>query len=350
VPARNGNRALSARALTALLALAAALTLAGCRSNAPQAARSEPQQTASPPTTTSAAPATPTPRKGSGTPVHVRLFENDGRTYGVGMPVIAYFSQRITDPSVFDKVVTVTVNGQPADGAWYWEPSSVPDEALEAHYRLKDYWPAHSAIRVSMPLKGLWAGPGLVFDNDVTLDMNIGAAHLASVDGTPGVDTMTITSDGRPVKTLKVSLGKATTPTYLGTALVMAKSNPEEMKSDPGETPAYDIEVPWSVRVTYSGEFIHDAYWNGQLGTTNTSHGCTNLSPADAKWYYSFAQIGDPVTWTHTGTTKTVPVTDGWGDWNLDWDSWRQGGLLTNPPASTTAASSSAGASGTPGE
>jgi lipoprotein-anchoring transpeptidase ErfK/SrfK len=271
----------------------------------------------------------------------VRLFEGDGHTYGVGMPIIAYFSERITDPSVFDRVVTVTVDGQPADGAWYWEPSSISDAAMEAHYRLEDYWPAHSTIKVSMPLQGLWAGKGLVFDNDVTLDMHIGAAQLASVDGTPGIDTMRITSDGRPVKTLKVSLGKATTPTYVGTGLVMAKSNPEEMKSDPGETPAYDIEVPWSVRVTNSGEFIHDAYWNGQLGTTNTSHGCTNLSPADAEWYYHFAQIGDPVTWTHTGTSKRIPVTDGWGDWNLDWTTWSQGGLLANPsvPAASSASS-----------
>jgi hypothetical protein len=114
------------------------------------------------------------------------------------------------------------------------------------------------------------------------------------------------------------------------------------MKSDPGETPAYDIQVPWSVRVTDSGEFIHDAYWNGQLGTTNTSHGCTNLSPADAQWYYGFAQIGDPVTWTNTGTDKTIPITDGWGDWNLDWATWSQGGLLQNAASSPASASGSA--------
>jgi hypothetical protein len=38
----------------------------------------------------------------------------------------------------------------------------------------------------------------------------------ATVDGTPGVDTMTISSDGRPVRTVPGSLGK-TTPTDLGT-------------------------------------------------------------------------------------------------------------------------------------
>jgi hypothetical protein len=46
--------------------------------------------------------------------------------------------------------------------------------------------------------------------------MSTGAAHLATVDGTPGVDTTTISSDGRPVRTVPGSLGK-TAPTDLGT-------------------------------------------------------------------------------------------------------------------------------------
>ena len=244
------------------------------------------------------------------------------------MPIIAYFSQKITDATVFDEAVSVTVNGRPAGGAWYFEPSSRSEFGVEAHYRPPSYWPAHASIRVSMPLVGLWAGDGLVFDNTVTLTMNTGAAQLATVDGTAGVDTMSITSDGQPVKTLKVSLGKATTPTYLGTAVVMAKANPQEMKSDPGEQPAYDLMVPWSVRVTNDGEFIHDAYWNGQIGQQNLSHGRTNLSPTDAEWYYNWSLIGDPVTFVNTGTNQTIPVTDGWGDWNLPWATYAQGGLL----------------------
>jgi lipoprotein-anchoring transpeptidase ErfK/SrfK len=308
----------------ALLAgLVAVGLLAGCNSGGSSPAQPKASAPASTPAPTTAAPTTP-----AGAPVRVSTFEGDGQTYGVGMPIIAYFSKKITDASAFTKAVTVTVNGSPAGGAWYFEPSQRSDYALEAHYRLPDYWPAHAAIQVSMPLKGLSAGPGLTFSNDLTLDMRTGAAQIAQVDGTPGIDTMTITSDGQPVKTLKVSLGAAKTPTYLGTAVVMAKSNPEEMKSDPGEQPAYDLLVPWSVRVTNSGEFIHDAYWNGHLGTENLSHGCTNLSPADAEWYYGFAQIGDPVTWKNTGTSQVIPVGDGWGDWNLDWATWSKGGLL----------------------
>ena len=317
------SRAARRGAVPVLVALVA-LLVAGC---GPSSGGNSNQTGGTSASKTSAAPTTPPgPKKGSGAPVHIRSFENDGSTYGVGMPVILYMSKKITDRSVFDKVAKVTVNGQDAGGAWYFEHSSVSDAAMEVHYRPQQYWPAHARIHVDLPLKGLWAGEGLVFDNNLTLDMNTGAAQLATVDG--AAHTMVITSDGQPVKTLEVSLGAAKTPTYLGTAVVMAKSNPEEMKSDPGEVPAYDVMVPWSVRITDDGEFIHDAYWNGQIGTANLSHGCTNLSPADAQWYYGWSQIGDPVTYVNTGTSAVIPAEDGWGDWNVDWATWQQGGLL----------------------
>lgn len=267
----------------------------------------------------------PGPRRGSGAPVHVSLLEDDGQTFGVAMPIVAYFSAKITDASVFKQVTKVTVNGKPVQGAWYFEHSSQADQALEAHYRLPRYWPAHASIKVSLPLAGLWAGRGRYFDDNVTLSIRTGAAQVVKIDGSS--KRMQVYSDGKLVKTFLVSLGKADTPTYAGTAVVIGKANPQDMVSAPGE-PYYNIEVPWSVRVTYDGEFIHDAYWNGELGQANLSHGCTNLSPADAEWYYNFSLIGDPVTWTHTGTSQVVPVWDGYGDWNLSWASYRQGGQL----------------------
>ena len=260
--------------------------------------------------------------------MQVSLSEGDGQTHGVAMPIIAYFSVAPTDASVFDKVVTVTVNGKPAAGAWYWERSSLSSQALEAHYRPARYWPAHASIKVAMPVAGLWAGPGLVFDNSLTLSMKTGAAQLVKIDGKPGVDKMWVYADGKLIRTFNISLGAAQTPTYLGTAVVISKANPQLMVSSPGEA-SYSIEVPWSVRVTYDGEFLHDAYWNGQLGQANLSHGCTNMAPADAEWYYTWSQIGDPVTWTNTGTAQVLPVWDGYGDWNLPWAAYQHGSLLS---------------------
>ena len=61
--------------------------------------------------------------------------------------------------------------------------------------------------------------------------------------------------------------------------------------------PGYSISVPWSVRFTFSGDYYHDAYWSvGEQGFDNVSHGCVNLSPADAETYYNLAVPGDPIT------------------------------------------------------
>jgi lipoprotein-anchoring transpeptidase ErfK/SrfK len=323
---------------------AAGLVLAACTSTSsnslgtpaatPSSQQSTPATTSAPSSPSSSAkpkpsPTTPTLKRGSGTPVHVRLYQGDGQTYGVAMPIIAYFSAMVTDASVFDKATSVTVNGTPAHGAWYWEQSGVnPGEPLEAHYRLASYWPAHATIRLNLPVAGLFAGPGLVFDDNLSLLMRTGARHIATVDGRPGVDKMVIYSDNALVKILQVSLGEATTPTYAGIKVVMGKSNPQQMVSAPGE-PYYSISVPWSVRLTYSGEFIHDAYWNGQIGQQNLSHGCTNLAPTDAQWYYNWSLIGDPVSYANTGTSAIAPVWDGYGDWNVSWTTYQKGGLLS---------------------
>ena len=61
-------------------------------------------------------------------------------TYGVGMPIVAYFSQNITDPSAFMKATTVTVNGAPANGAWYFEANGDATKPMAAHYRTQNYW------------------------------------------------------------------------------------------------------------------------------------------------------------------------------------------------------------------
>lgn len=59
-------------------------------------------------------------------------------------------------------------------------------------------------------------------------------------------------------------------------------------------TSEYYIEgVPYFM--TYTGNFgFHAAYWHDSFGTP-ASHGCINLSPADAKWLYDWAWIGERV-------------------------------------------------------
>jgi lipoprotein-anchoring transpeptidase ErfK/SrfK len=258
----------------------------------------------------------------SGKPVHIRVLQGDGSTWGVGMPIIAYLSAKITDARAFAAATTVTINGTPTPGAWYFEKSAIHSGyPLEAHYRTPGYWPAHAKVHLDLSTKGRSAGTGLVFDNSLTLDIATGAANISRIDG--HTERMTVTSDGKQVFSFPVSLGKASTPTFSGVKVVMEKDRVQRMTG-----PGYDLQVPWSVRITNSGEFVHAASWNGgNIGQRSTSHGCTNLTAADAKRFYSFAQIGDVAVYTHTGG-PTMPSWDGYGDWNVPWRTWQAGGLL----------------------
>src|SRR5438045_89499 len=165
------------RAIALAAALLAAVTLlAACTSGSgggtvtetvtPPAANSSTSATAS--TAPSTEPASSTSPSGPTTLVHVRSMESDGATYGVGMPIVLYFSPPPTDSRAFTKAVKVTVDGRPADGAWYWEQPTadeVQSQTYEAHYRMKDYWPAHSHIHVDIPIGGLSAGQGLAYSD-----------------------------------------------------------------------------------------------------------------------------------------------------------------------------------------
>ncbi|GIE01895.1 hypothetical protein Adu01nite_32450 [Paractinoplanes durhamensis] len=258
----------------------------------------------------------------AGKPVHVRLFQADGTTWGVGMPIIAYLSAKITDAHEFVAATAVTVNDAPAGGAWYFQKSAIyAGYPIEAHYRTEKYWPAHAKIHMDLATKDRSAGTGLVFDNSLTLDMSTGAANISKIDGKS--ERMTVTSDGKQVFSFPVSLGKASTPTFGGTKIVMEKAKVQRMTGA-----GYDLKVPWSVRITNSGEFVHAASWNGgNIGQRSTSHGCTNLTVADAQRFFNFAQVGDVTVYTGTGG-PTMPSWDGYGDWNLAWGTWQAGGVL----------------------
>jgi lipoprotein-anchoring transpeptidase ErfK/SrfK len=277
--------------------------------------------------------------------VRVTSLEGDGDVYGVGMPIVLYFSPAPTDSTEFTKAATVTVNGQPAKGAWFWSQplaSEKKQNVIEAHYRMNVYWPAHATVQVKLPIKGLSAGKGLAYSGKLnSITFRTGDKHITTVDGSSGNGnahdlSMTVLSNDKVVKTFKVSLGAAKTPTYNGVKVVMQKGEdyPGTDKKKPDGTvqmrgPGYNEAVKWSVRVTNSGEYIHAAPWNTHLGQLSTSNGCTNLSTADAKWYYNWAQVGDIVIYSHTGGQR-MPTWDGYGGWNMNWNIWKQGGLLLN--------------------
>jgi len=288
--------------------------------------------------TTPVTPNSPTAHAPAGPPpktVRVTSDLNDGDKVGVGQPIVLNFSPSPTDSSAFTKAVTVTVNGHPANGAWYWE-KPYADQPIQAHYRERSYWPANATIQVKLPIGGRSAGKGLAYAGALTsVTFTTGDSHVSTVDYASR--KLTVTSNGRVVGTFPVSLGAAATPTYNGIKVVMQKGedapgtdtlrpNGTVMMSGPGYS---NDPVPWSVRITASGEYVHAAGWNTNIGVRDTSNGCTNLKPADGKWFYNFSLLGDVVQYSNTDGDPMNPL-DGLGDWNIGWSQWTQGGQLLN--------------------
>ncbi len=263
-------------------------------------------------------------------PVHISSLESDGSQWGIGMPIILWFNVAPTSSVDFVKNTAVTVNGKPAGGAWFWQTSAHPGAKIEAHYRPRSFWPGHATIHVTFPPGGTSAGPGLSFDGQLTsLTMQTGPAIVGTVDGT--TSKLTVVKDGTPVGVFPVALGAPETPTMNGTKVIMYKGRNERMVGS-----GYDEIVPWSMRLTNSGEYLHAAAWNiaNVVAGRPSSNGCTNMLPADAQKLFGIMEIGDPVTYNNVpgdpSKVHTTPSWDGYGDWNLPWSTWSAGGLLRN--------------------
>jgi lipoprotein-anchoring transpeptidase ErfK/SrfK len=84
----------------------------------------------------------------------------------------------------------------------------------------------------------------------------------------------------------------------------------------------YDEHVFWDVNISDGGEFVHAAPWStGAQGNSNVSHGCINLSVANATAFYNFSRIGDVIQ--VTGSPRAPELGDhGTMDWNTPWANW----------------------------
>ncbi|MGJ3237791.1 MAG: L,D-transpeptidase family protein [Anaerolineae bacterium] len=95
--------------------------------------------------------------------------------------------------------------------------------------------------------------------------------------------------DGQLVFSSLVSTGLPATPTVQGEYAIWHKT-PAQTMSGPG----YSLpNVQW-VMYFYQGYGFHGTYWHNNFGTP-MSHGCVNMTNADAEWLYNFGSIGTNV-------------------------------------------------------
>jgi len=175
---------------------------------------------------------------------------------------------------------------------------------------------------VSAKLFGVAYGGGSYGATDVSSNFSIGRAQVTKADVTS--HQLIVLRDGKQVASYPASYGLDSDPnrnTRSGVHVITEKFSDKRMVSQQYD---YDVMMKFAVRMSNNGEFIHaNPATTGVQGSSNVSHGCVNLSTADAKEYYDSAMYGDPVEVTGSGVTLSAKDGDIWV-WTLDWSAWQR--------------------------
>lgn len=266
------------------------------------------------------------------------LYLFDGNTYGVGMPVVVEFDHDIPDKAraAVQRRLFVSSN-PPQPGVWHWFG------ARQVLYRPPSYWQPGTKLTVRIALDGQPMGSNRYGDMDRRASVTIGSKVTLTVDN--ATKKMSVYQDDKLVKTMPVSLGKPGTPSSSGTMVIMDKQAQTvfDTFAELGPRDGYRVNINDAQRLTWGGEFIHAAGWSvADQGRRNVSHGCVNVSPANAGWLFGRTKIGDPVT--VTGTERQLVAGNGWTVWNMTWAEYVKGSALPVPPELVAAATTAPGA------
>ncbi len=211
-------------------------------------------------------------------PTVASILPADGAVVGVAHPVVVRFTAPITDRAAAERSIHVASPSK-TPGHFEWVEGSV------VQWVPNHYWPAHS--HVSVGVQALTTG----FE---TGDQLLGVADISA-------HTFTVSRNGEVLRTMPASMGKPSRPTPIGNFAALQKQRTVVMDSRtigiPLSSPeGYKITASYAVRVTWSGVYVHSAPWSvNSQGYANVSHGCINLSPDNAAWYFNQVNVGDPI-------------------------------------------------------
>ena len=224
----------------------------------------------------------------------------NGSTVGVGEPIIINFARPIADRTMAEQAIHVS-STPPVSGKFYWLTSS------QVRWRPLSFWPAHTVVHVDA------AGTE---ENFVTGD----ALQATADDAT---HQLIVTRNGTVEQTFPMSMGMAAgghqTPN--GTYYVLDKKAKVVMDSSTYGVPVnstygYKVNVEDAVQFDNSGDYVHSAPWSlADQGKRDVSHGCINISPTNAKWFFTNFGAGDPVVVKNS--VGTYSKNDGSNDWQL---------------------------------
>ncbi|BAD56127.1 L,D-transpeptidase [Nocardia farcinica] len=249
------------------------------------------------------------------------LIPGEGEVVGIGQPVAIQFDENIPDRRAAQDVIKITTN-PPVEGAFYWLNNR------EVRWRPEHFWAPGTRVDIEVNVYGKDLGNGLYGQENITSHFIVGDAVIFTADD--NTKQVVVEQNGQVIRTMPTSMGKDSTPTDNGIYIVADKHEKIIMDSSTygvavNSPDGYRTPVDFATRISYSGIFFHSAPWSvGAQGNSNTSHGCLNLSPANAQWVYNFAKRGD-ITIIKNTVGGTLSGTDGLGDWNIPWSVWKAG-------------------------
>lgn len=247
--------------------------------------------------------------------INASMNVGDHETYGIAMPLKVTFSSPVQDKAAVQKAMTVKTS-VPTDGAWAWLSDT------EAHWRPREYWKLNTEVSVDVNVYGVPFGGGAYGADDVHVQFKITDRALVAKANTQ-THRFEIYRDGVLLHDFPASYGAESDKrreTRNGIHVVQQKEASRKMSN---ATFGYkDVPVTWAVLISQNGEFVHEN--NGTVsaqGNTNVSHGCANLSGANAKTFFDLTMIGDPVE--VAGSSQPLQAADGdYYDWAFDWNTW----------------------------
>ncbi|MCW2783944.1 MAG: hypothetical protein JWP74_461 [Marmoricola sp.] len=318
-------RAAFAVAVTGLLLTVAACGGSGSTPDAAKSPSSPSTSVSSSPSSTPTVTAPPKKHFPKGPPMLLDgIAPLSGTTVGVAMPISITFSDpvKLSARKKVEQHIKLTTS-VPVTGAWHWFGSQRVD------FRPKTYWTPGTTVSMIAAFKHVGDGYGRYGTHGYSRTFKIGAdvrTHVYVRD-----HKTVVTRNGKVLRSMPSDAGSPDFPSWDGTMAVVNKSTTVRMtscsvqiackKSDPNY---YDIVLPWDVRITWSGTFLHYSTGDPYPGHSYGSHGCVHLSLADAKWYFNLTKQGDPVTITGSPRGKAAGD-NGYADYNVSWGDWLAG-------------------------
>src|SRR5579875_317925 len=148
-----------------------------------------------------------------------------------------------------------------------------------------------------------------VHKTDIELMQHYGYMNSKVVVVSLNEEALRVYDNGKLVNAFLVVTGQPDLPTPPGTWWVEGKQHPTEFKADvPPSSPDWYPPTPinYAMQFHSNGYFLHDSWWRTEYGpdlnfphldpggtqySIHGSHGCVNMSTANAAWLYNFVQL-----------------------------------------------------------